>query len=148
MRIGNIFKSVALLFSIISFFVATTAFSITHLMVFAAAMTPTAASAATVTGMGLIPCDGVGCHFDDLILLAANVINYMIFYLALPLSAISFAIAGFMLILAKGNPAKIAGAKAVFGYVAWGFVLSLSAWLIVEAILTGLGLKSAFWILG
>ena len=103
---------------------------------------PSVLSAATI-----IPCDGVDCEFSDLVVLAQNIIDYLLFYIAMPLAAVTFAIAGFMLMFAKGNESKVTMAKSIFWYVLWGLVVALSAWLVVEAIASALGIDRAFWLL-
>ena len=86
----------------------------------------------------LVPCNGPDCGFDDLILLAQRIINFLIFSVAAPLAAISFAVAGFLYMTAKGNEAQHSKAKSIFVYVFIGFVIALSAWLIVNFIVTSL----------
>ena len=54
-----------------------------------------------VGAAGLVPCGGAGetsCNFDMFIVLAKNVIDFLIFVLAMPLAAILFAYAGFLLL--------------------------------------------------
>lgn len=88
-----------------------------------------------VAQSGLIPCSGgSSCDFVALIELIKNVINFMMFKLALPLAAISFAVAGIMMLTAGGSTDKIKQAKDIFWYVFVGIVIALSAWLIVNAI--------------
>lgn len=86
----------------------------------------------------LVPCSGADCGFEDLVILAQRVINFLIFNIAAPLAAVSFAVAGFMYMTAKGNEAQHAKAKSIFVYVFIGFVIALSAWLIVNFIVTSL----------
>lgn len=84
------------------------------------------------------------CGFDDLIILIDKVINFLLFNLSIPLSAILFAYAGFMLMTAGGNESKISGAKQIFGGVLWGLLIAFGAWIIVHTILTALGLDSDY----
>lgn len=104
----------------------------------------------------LVPCSGTlaagepvqpggGCDFTDIIALINNVINFLIFKLAVPLAAISFAIAGVMILTAGGNTGQVEKAKDIFWNVFWGLIIALSAWLVVTAILVALGAK---WPLG
>lgn len=88
---------------------------------------------------GLVPCgtDSTNqCSFEDLIILANNVIDFLIFNLAAPLAGIVMAIAGIMMFTAGGNEAQLSKAKSIFGYVVIGILIALSAWLIVKAIVS------------
>jgi len=96
---------------------------------------------------GLIPC-GISstpgamvdatqqCTFDDLIILAQNVINFLIFNIASPLAAVMFAYAGFLYVTNAGNESRVNEAKGIFWAVFWGFVIVLAAWLTVNMIVT------------
>lgn len=108
-----------------------------HLFFILLAIVPVVAFSA-----GLIPCEGslkIGdklgdCDFAKFIELIKNVINFMIFKLALPLAAISFAIAGIMLMTAGGKEDQIKKAKEIFWYVLVGIFVTLSSWLVVNTI--------------
>jgi len=112
-----------------------------------ALLVPHAAFAQTKTVSGLIPCGNgalVGgmvaenerCTFDDLIILAQIVINFLIFRIAAPIAAVMFAYAGFLWLTNGGNESKITQAREVFWMVFWGLVIALAAWLTVNMIVT------------
>lgn len=61
------------------------------------------------------------------------------------LAAIFFMYAGFLYLTSAGDTAKINQAHKIFKDVGWGFVLLLSAWLIVVSILQALEAQS--WLL-
>lgn len=87
-----------------------------------------------------IPCgNNIGnmCEFKHLIILAQNIMNFMIL-ITLPLAAIGFAWAGWLYLSAGGNSGKITQAHEIFKKVFWGFVFVLSAWLIVYTITNAL----------
>lgn len=94
---------------------------------------------------GLIPCGNVSsggsiaagqeCEFNDFIILAQNVINFLIFKIASPLAAIMFAYAGFLYLTNGGNESKVKQAHDIFWYVFIGLVVALAAWLVVNFIL-------------
>ena len=92
---------------------------------------------------GLIPCGNVvtngkvvdKCTYADFIRLIQTVIDFLIFKLAAPISAIMFAYAGFLYLTNGGNESKIKQAHDIFLTVFWGFVIALGAWLIVKLIL-------------
>ena len=86
---------------------------------------------------GLVPCDGADCGFNDLIQLAQNLINWMV-YISVPIAAIVFTWAGMLYVTAAGDPGKIAKAHGLFKNVALGFVIVLAAWLIVYTITNSL----------
>lgn len=92
----------------------------------------------------LIPCDGVTkeCTFDSFVQLVQNLINYLIL-LSIPLCAIAFAWAGFLIVTSGGSEERVTQGKAIFGKVLWGFLFVLGAWLIVYTITTGLLLNSS-----
>ena len=66
--------------------------------------------------------------------LAQNVLNAGI-YIAVALSALLFAYAGWEYITAGGDTGKAANARKIFWTVGVGLVLILSAWLIVDVIM-------------
>ena len=96
----------------------------------------------------LIPCNGTettvingktvtGCTFDHFVQLGQNLINFLI-VLSIPLTAIAFAWAGFLMVTSAGSEEKIKQGKAIFGKVLVGFIFILGAWLIVYTITTAL----------
>jgi len=108
---------------------------------------------------GLIPCGNVSsggsiaagqeCEFNDFIILAQNVINFLIFKIASPLAAIMFAYAGFLYLTNGGNESKVKQAHDIFWYVFIGLVVALAAWLVVNFILEFfLGTGSVYNLLG
>ena len=102
---------------------------------------------------GLVPCsntpDASGkilqpCDFNALMDLVNNIITFILFYMAIPIAAIMFAYAGFLLITAGGGEAKTK-AKGIFTNAVLGLLLAAAAWLIVSTILSILGYEGA-WI--
>ena len=81
------------------------------------------------------------CTFDKFIDLINEVIDFLMFKFAVPLAAISFAIAGVMILTAGDNSSQVTQAKEIFWNVLIGLIVALSAWLVVNAILIGLGAK-------
>lgn len=77
------------------------------------------------------------CGFNDVIILINNIIFFIIFYLAIPICAIMFAYAGFLLVTAGGEAAGArTKAKTIFLHAALGLVIAVAAWLIVKTILS------------
>lgn len=83
------------------------------------------------------------CDFNALMTLVNNVIQFLLFYLATPLAAIAFSYAGFLLITSGGSEEKLGTAKKIIKNVLIGYVIALAAWLIVNTILTTLGVSSS-----
>jgi len=97
-----------------------------------------------VHALQIIPCgrdtdknnmiDGTEqCRFKDLITLADNIIKYLI-YFSIPIVAIVFAYAGFLYLTSADSVGKASQATSLFTDAAIGFVIVLSAWLIVKTI--------------
>ena len=73
------------------------------------------------------------CNFIDLMMLARNLVD-IAFYLATFLAVVTFSYAGFLYVTAGGNPGRLRKAHGIFTKVAIGFIIVLSAWLVVSAI--------------
>ena len=86
--------------------------------------------------------DGAGriCGFYDAIGLVKRVIDY-IFILALPILAIVFAYAGYLLLTSGGAEGKRTSAKNAMINAVTGIVVVMAAWLIVKTIVTSLGVS-------
>lgn len=107
---------------------------------------------------GLVPCnnntqavtnsDGsvtppVPCDFNQAEALINNIITFILFYMALPIAALSFAWAGFLLVKAQGGEAKNK-AKEIFANTVYGLLFAAGAWIIVSTILSILGYEGAW----
>lgn len=82
----------------------------------------------------IVPCNGTDCKLCHIAQLAQNALNAGI-YIAVFMSAILFAWAGFKYITAGGDPSGAGEAKKIFWNVGIGLVLILAAWLIVDFIM-------------
>ena len=82
------------------------------------------------------------CDMCDLVGLANNIISFAI-YLAVIVATIMFIVAGLKYVTAGGDPSKISSAHKIFRNVFIGLVLVLTAWLIIELIMTTF-LKDSF----
>jgi len=82
----------------------------------------------------IIPCSGLDCRPCDVAPLIQNFINLVI-GLSIPAAAVLFAMAGILYFTSAANPSNIARAKAIFKVVFWGFLLAVSAWIIVQLLL-------------
>jgi len=81
-------------------------------------------------------CNDIGgCHsVCDLATLAQNILNDAIF-IAVFLSAVLFAWAGFIYLTNIANPGEVSRAKGMFANVAIGLVIILASWLVVDVIM-------------
>jgi hypothetical protein len=81
-------------------------------------------------------CSGPGgCQsICDLATLAQNILNAGI-YLAVFLSAVLFAWAGWKYLSAGGSPGEISAAKSIFWNVGVGLIIILAAWLLVDTLI-------------
>lgn len=95
----------------------------------------------------LVPCDNVNinCGFKELLNMVNTVINFILVFMAVPIAAIMFAYAGFLLVFSGGEPAKRTKAKDVFVNVAIGLVIIAACWIIVHTILSIVGFDGS-WI--
>jgi len=110
--------------------------------------TSTTSSASTTLPGGLVPCDNVGtkCDFNALLAMINGVIHFILFFMVVPISAIMFAYAGFLLITAGGEAAGArTKAKNIFTDAVIGLIIAVACWLIVSTVLHILGYDGS-WI--
>ncbi len=120
---------------------------ITFIFIFLILITPTFSMAD-----GLVPCSNTAvngvvaepCDFNALMDMINIIIKFVLFNLALPIAAIMFAYAGFLLVTAGGGEAKTK-AKGIFSDALFGLVIAAAGWLIIRTILSVLGYNGA-WI--
>ena len=123
------------------------------LFIFSILTLPAFSLAAWTPGNPLVPCgiaDSAGkitaCDFNALMTLVNNVITFILYYMAIPIAAIMFAYAGFLLVTAGGEAAGArTKAKSIFTNAVIGLILAVACWLIIKLILTILGWNGA-WI--
>lgn len=105
---------------------------------------------------GLVQCgtgDTTGaateCDFAAFMSLVNRLINFMLFVLAIPFAAISFAYAGYLYLSAGGgNEGNVKEAHGIFKSVAINLIIAFSAWLVIHAIISGLGVSETYNFLG
>ncbi len=89
---------------------------------------------------GLIPCtDGKSCDFNALMTLINNIIHFILFNMALPISAVMFFYAGFLMVTSGGSSESKTRARNIFSNAVYGLVIAAAAWLIIKTILSILG---------
>ncbi len=97
---------------------------------------------------GLVPCGGAkepACDFNTLMALVNMLINFVLYYMAIPIAAIMFVYAGFELVSSGGSTEKRGIAQKVFTNAVIGLIIAAAAWLIVKTLLSILGYNGA-WI--
>ncbi len=82
----------------------------------------------------LVPCRGLDCQMCYLVELAQRIIRFLII-IAAPIAALLFAWAGVLYFSATGSEENVGKAKEIFTNAFVGFVIALSAYLIVEVII-------------
>lgn len=77
--------------------------------------------------------------FNEFMTLVNNVIRFILFALAVPIAAIMFAYAGFLMVTSGGSTESRGKAKNIATNTVYGLVIAAGAWLIVRTILSILG---------
>jgi Type IV secretion system pilin len=106
---------------------------------------------------GLIPCSNTSntaevekgaatpkgeCDFDAFLELINKVIKFLIFTMAIPIAAVMFCYAGFLLVTAGEETASArTKAKEIFTNTVFGLAIAVAGWLIIRTILSILGYK-------
>lgn len=88
-----------------------------------------------------------GCNFENLMTFVNTLVSFLL-YLSTLIATVLFVYAGATYIFAAGDSGKISKAHGIFTSTAIGLIVTFGAWLIVETILTKLGVKGAFNLLG
>lgn len=98
---------------------------------------------------GLVTCDnsaGKLCDFNAFTALINRVIKFILFDMVIPISAIMFAYAGFLMVTAGGEAAGArTKAKSIFYNAVFGLIIAVAAFLIIKTILSILGYEGS-WI--
>lgn len=109
--------------------------------VFIVLFTPQLWSDGIVSAAGLVPCGGpnqVACQFCHLAVLADNAVNFVLFALAVPISSLLFAYAGFLYVVQGVREDSIKKAKSILISTVVGLVFALAAWLVVTTVVNNL----------
>ncbi len=107
---------------------------------------PTTPTAPPAGSTGLVPCDGSvanPCGFKQIGDLINTVIGFIFKNIVLPLAAIMFAYAGFLLVTSGGETSKREEAKKIFTNVTIGLVIAAAAFLIVQTVLVIVGYNTS-----
>lgn len=82
-----------------------------------------------------IPCDGPDCRFEHLIILANNIIKFLMFTVAVPLAALGFMMLGVQILLHPNEADVRSNSKEIAGNIATGFFIMLAAFLLIKMVL-------------
>ena len=97
----------------------------------------------------MVQCDNLEgnlCDFNALMALVNRVIHFVLFDMVIPIAAIMFVYAGFLIIIEGGEAAGArTKAKSVFTDVVIGLIIAVAAFLIIRTILSILGYEGS-WI--
>ena len=82
----------------------------------------------------IVPCtdDCTLCHLWHL---ASNIINFLSFNLAIPLSILLFVAAGVMFLISGGNQEKVALARSIFTNTVIGLVIIFCSWMLIDTLI-------------
>lgn len=86
----------------------------------------------------LVPCGGAdeeSCTFDHLIIMVNTLIEFLLYKVAFPLSAVAFMVVGINLMLHQDKEGAWSEAKEKFSRLGIGFFWMIAAFLAVKAIL-------------
>ena len=89
------------------------------------------------TGGPLVPCSGLNCSIACFFVMIEMIINFLLYYISIPLAVTGFMVAGIHLIFGSSEQAITRG-KAIFKFTFVGLFLAFAAWLIIDLILGNL----------
>ena len=93
-----------------------------------------------VAGQGLVTCSGEDCSACNLVSMANLVIDWLIGVL-LVVFGVLMTVAGFKLVLSRGDQSALTEAKQMFTNAIVGFLIILAAWIIVDTLMRGLNVQ-------
>lgn len=115
------------------------------IIIFLILLLPVLSHALSITDP-LVPCtDGKVCDFGQLMVMIDRVIKFTLYFMAIPIAAISFTYAGFEMVTAPGGEAKTK-ARKIFTDTVIGLIIAVAAFLIVKLILSILGYDGSLFI--
>ncbi len=98
---------------------------------------------------GLVPCGGAGenpCNFNQLMAMINRVIKFILYDMVIPIAAIMFAYAGFLMVTAgEETSGARTKAKNIFTNTVLGLIFAVGAFIIIRTILSILGYEGS-WI--
>jgi hypothetical protein len=97
-----------------------------------------------VTGRQIVPCgtragNTEPCTLCHLYNLAKNILDFLLFWLALPIAVLVLLGGGILLLVSTGNPSTIQRGKDAMQNAVIGLIIAFAAWIIINTILATLG---------
>ena len=86
---------------------------------------------------GLVSCTGPDCNFCSFVVMINNLISWLIGFLTLA-AVLALVYAGFKLVVSAGDQGAMTDAKKMITNIVIGFIIVLSAWLIVDTLMKAL----------
>lgn len=121
-------SKIKIIFPLFLFFILTT---------YCLLLTTLSAQAADTDG--LVPCSGLDCKFCDLTKLVGRVINFALYYIAIPLVAVMIVWGGLVIMTAGDDSGKVSEGRKIIQAAAIGLAVALGAWVIISEILIAIG---------
>lgn len=100
----------------------------------------------SVNAGGLVPCGGQDepeCEICHLWQLFSNLINFLLFKLAVPVAVFMIVVSGLIYITSAGKDKQLQLAKSIIFNVIIGIVIMMSAWLMVDTIIKTIASSSS-----
>ena len=91
-----------------------------------------------VAQAALVPCGpGVGdsCKWNDLYVLFKKIIDFAIYNLVFPISAVMIVVGGGFIMTASGSTSRVAKGKEILTAAIVGLLIALLSWLIIDTII-------------
>lgn len=83
----------------------------------------------------LVPCSGTDCTTCDFLVLANNIIKFLMRNIIAPLVAVGILASGIVILTAGGSEDKIKTGKKMLWNILIGFFIAISAWAIINTVL-------------
>lgn len=96
----------------------------------------------SVANAGLVPCGTSehpeSCTICHLFIGVHNIIDFLLFYLAIPLMIIALLYGGIVLLTSRGSEEQLKKGKKAVWLAVWGGLIAFAGWLLIDTILRGL----------
>ena len=103
----------------------------------AALFSPSVVSLPIIISAAVVaPCEGPNCGFNDLMVLANNIIHFLMFDVSIPLVVIGLVFSWAKLILNQDKEGAWNEAKGSFESIAIGFAIMLGSYVLIKVILS------------
>ncbi|MEK7635833.1 MAG: hypothetical protein AAB405_01955 [Patescibacteria group bacterium] len=106
----------------------------------------------SITYAALVPCgpgtSKASCEFCDLLTLAEKVLDFALYYIAVPLVVIFIIYGGFVILTAGDKPERVSDGRKIITSAVIGLLIALLAWLLIDTILqviAGNNLTGNWW---